>query len=73
MGLFDKAKDALNDNKDKIDSDQLDGGIDKAGDFADEKTGGKYGEHIDKGQDFAKDKGGDFLGNEGGGENKNPA
>jgi hypothetical protein len=30
-------------------------GVDKAGDFIDEKTGGAHAEHVDKGQDMAKD------------------
>ena len=30
-------------------------GVDKAGDFADDKTGGKYGEQIDQGAEKAKD------------------
>ncbi|MBO4160013.1 antitoxin [Micromonospora sp. MMS20-R2-23] len=30
---------------------QADQGLDKAGDFADERTGGKYDEQIDKGVD----------------------
>jgi antitoxin protein of toxin-antitoxin system len=31
-------------------------GRDKAGEFADEKTGGQYGDKIDQGTDFAKDQ-----------------
>jgi hypothetical protein len=30
--------------------------VDKAGEFADEKTGGQYGEKIDQGSDMAKDQ-----------------
>lgn len=56
MGIFDKAKDKLGN------SDQVDSGIDKAADTADEKTGGEHSEQIDKGADAAKDKAGDFLG-----------
>jgi hypothetical protein len=51
MGIFDKAKDALSEH-----SAQVDAGIDKAGDFADDKTGGKYAEHVDRAQAFAKEK-----------------
>ncbi len=51
MGIFDKAKDALSAHSDKADA-----GIDKLGDVADEKTGGKYAEHVDQGQQLAKDK-----------------
>ena len=49
MGLFDKAKDVAKDNADK-----LDGVIDKAADMADEKTGGKYSEKIDKAAESAR-------------------
>ncbi len=51
MGIFDKAKDALGDH-----SEQVGVGIDKAGDLVDDKTGGKYAEHVDQGQEFAKGK-----------------
>lgn len=53
MGLrdwFDKGKKAAAANKDAVSD-----GIDKAGDFVDEKTDGKYTDHVDKGQDAAKD------------------
>lgn len=40
--LGDKAKDLIGDNADKVTD-----GIDKAADFVDEKTGGKYTEQID--------------------------
>ena len=50
MGLFDSAKDKAtefaNDNPDKVKD-----GIDKGGDFVDDKTGDKYSDQIDKGQD----------------------
>jgi hypothetical protein len=36
-------------------ADKAEGGIDKAGDFIDDKTGDKYADHVDKGQDAAKD------------------
>jgi len=55
MGMFDNMKDkateAVNEH-----GDQVGEGINKAGDFADEKTGGKYGDKIDKGADMAKDQ-----------------
>jgi hypothetical protein len=51
MGIFDKAKDALRGHEDKVDA-----GIEKAGDMVDEKTGGKYAEQVDKGQDMARDR-----------------
>ena len=49
MGLFDKAKKLAEDNKDKIAD-----GVDKATDVADDKTGGKYSEHLDKVDDAAE-------------------
>jgi antitoxin protein of toxin-antitoxin system len=48
--MADKAKGALGANKDKADD-----AIDKAGDQVDERTGGKYGQQVDKGQDMARD------------------
>jgi hypothetical protein len=57
MGIFDKAKDMLGDNQEQVDQ-----GIDRAGDFVDEKTGGQHSEHIDQGADFAKEQAGNFLG-----------
>ncbi|MEV7329463.1 antitoxin [Micromonospora sp. NPDC093244] len=50
MGDFmDKAKD-LADKHDK----QVDQGMEKAGDMADKRTGGKYDDQIDKGVDQAQ-------------------
>lgn len=57
MGIFDKAKDLASEHSDKIDQ-----GIEKGGDLIDQKTGGKYAEHVDKGQEFVGDKADDFLG-----------
>ena len=51
MGIFDKAKDALSGQQDKVDA-----GVEKAGDVVDEKTEGKYDEQVDQGQDMATDK-----------------
>ena len=51
MGIFDKAKDALSGQEDKVDA-----GVEQAGDMVDEKTEGKYAEQVDKGQDIARDK-----------------
>jgi hypothetical protein len=62
MGIFDRFKGKSGDLKDKatglVDSqgDKVGEGLDKAGDFADDKTGGKYGGKIDQGVDMAKDK-----------------
>jgi hypothetical protein len=49
-GLADKAKKALDSEQGEQRSDQA---LDKAEQFADEKTGGKYDQQIDKGRDFA--------------------
>ncbi|MER7459904.1 antitoxin [Micromonospora sp. NPDC126480] len=50
MGNFmNKAKELV----DKYDK-QVDKGMDKAGDMADKRTGGKHGEQIDKGVDMAQ-------------------
>jgi MT0933-like antitoxin protein len=49
MGFLDKAKSLLSQNADKVEQ-----AIDKAGDFVDEKTQGKYKDTIDKVQDAAK-------------------
>ncbi|WNV86469.1 antitoxin [Umezawaea sp. Da 62-37] len=48
--LKDKAKEALGEHGDKADQ-----GVDKAGDFVDGRTDGKYSEQIDKGQEKAKE------------------
>lgn len=48
-GLKDKAAELIHDNSDKIG-----GAIDSAGNFIDEKTGGKYSGHVDKVQDGAR-------------------
>lgn len=49
MGLFDKAKDLADQNKDKIAD-----GVDKATDVADDKTDGKYTEYLDKADEAAQ-------------------
>jgi hypothetical protein len=51
MGIFDRAKEALSGH-----NEQVEAVIDKAGDFIDEKTEGKYAEQVDQGQQMAKDK-----------------
>jgi uncharacterized protein YjbJ (UPF0337 family) len=64
-GLSGKAKTTVGENQEKID-----GGIDKAAGFVDEKTKGKYSEKIEKAQDAAHravDKIGGDEGNEGSG------
>jgi hypothetical protein len=57
MGIFDKAKDAMGGQPDKVDA-----GVEKAGDMVDERTDSKYAEQVDQGQDMAKDKLGDMTG-----------
>ncbi|BBX00575.1 kanamycin biosynthetic protein [Mycolicibacterium moriokaense] len=49
MAILDKVKNLLAKNADKVDT-----AIDKAGDIVDEKTQGKYAQHIDKVQEAAK-------------------
>lgn len=51
MGIFDKAKDALSDHPEQVDK-----GVDKLGDLADQKTGGKYADKVDQGQDAVRDR-----------------
>jgi hypothetical protein len=53
-GFMDKAKD-LADQHDE----QVDQGVEKAGDFGSEKTGGKYDDKIDQGVDAAQERTGD--------------
>jgi hypothetical protein len=53
-GFMDKAKDAAEQHEDQVDQ-----GLDKAGDFADQKTGGKYDQQIDRGVDAAQERTGD--------------
>jgi len=57
MGIFDKAKDALGDNLDKVES-----GIDQAADFVNDRTGGGHTDQISSGADLAKDRVADYLG-----------
>ena len=58
MGLLDDAKAKFEELKgehgDKVE-DASDQGVEKAGDLADDKTGGKYTEHIDTAQQKADD------------------
>ncbi len=49
MGIFDKLKKTATDNKDKVAD-----GVDKATDVVDDKTGGKFTEHLDKVDDAAE-------------------
>jgi MT0933-like antitoxin protein len=59
MGIFDKAKDALSGQQDKIDA-----GVEKAGDMLDERTGSKYAEQVDQGQEMARDRLRDLTGDQ---------
>ena len=67
--MLDKAKDMAGDLKDKVgdffdgNEDKIDSAVDKTGDFVDDKTGGKFKEHVDKAQGAAKGAV-DKLGNE---------
>ena len=54
MGVFDNIKDKATELVDQH-GDKAGEGIDKAGDLADEKTGGKYADKVDLGQQKAKD------------------
>ncbi|UXA17306.1 antitoxin [Mycobacterium sp. SMC-4] len=49
MSFLDKLKDWVSKNPDKATD-----AIDKAGDFFDQKTQGKFAEHVDKAQDAAR-------------------
>jgi hypothetical protein len=49
MGFLDKAKDLLAQNAETVSS-----AIDKAGEFVDSKTDGKYKDVVDKAQEAAK-------------------
>lgn len=60
MGILDKVKEMLGQH-----SQQADAGIEKGGDTIDDKTGGKYAEHVDKGQDAARDQLGKTSGDDG--------
>ncbi|MFV0408006.1 MAG: antitoxin [Propioniciclava sp.] len=50
MGIFDEVKGHIDANEAQVEA-----GIDAAGDFIDDKTGGKFSEAVDKAQDAAKD------------------
>ncbi|GAB4585060.1 antitoxin [Nocardia sp. IFM 10818] len=56
MGLFDNLKDAAGKAADLASqhADKLDPLVDKAGDLLDERTEGKYAEHVDKAQEAVK-------------------
>ncbi len=54
MSMFDNMKDKASDLVDEH-GEQVGEGVDKAGDFVDEKTGGQYADKVDQGQTAAKD------------------
>ncbi|MEV6349848.1 antitoxin [Actinoplanes sp. NPDC051851] len=54
MSFLDKAKDFLNEHDEQVDQ-----ALEKAGDHLDERTGGKYTGHIDRGVDEAQKRTGD--------------
>lgn len=56
MGIFDKAKEALGDHSEHVDT-----GVERGGDFVDDKTGGKYADQVDQGQTVASEQLEDFL------------
>lgn len=51
MGIFDKARDALEKHADKIDP-----LVDRVAGEVDQRTGGRHGTHIDRAAELAKDK-----------------
>ena len=67
MGIFDKAKEMLSgDNADKAKDfvnqhdAQIDQGVEKAGDFVDDKTGDKFQGQVDQAQKTIEDKTGNL-------------
>ncbi|MEU6136042.1 antitoxin [Nocardioides sp. NPDC047086] len=56
MSFLDKAKDLIGQGVDKVGADKVGDGLDKAGEFADEKTGGKFSDQIDQGVETAKNE-----------------
>jgi hypothetical protein len=54
MSFIDKAKDFAGQHDEQVDK-----GLERAGDEADKRTGEKHSEHIDKGVDFAQQRTGE--------------
>ena len=50
MSVFDNMKDQVSKQVDEH-GEQIGDGVDKAGDFVDEKTGGQYADKVDQGQE----------------------
>jgi hypothetical protein len=61
MGLFDKAKDLIEEHQDEVKEfieeheDQVTEGVDRVAEFVDDKTGGKHSDKIDSATEKAKD------------------
>ncbi|HZX03277.1 antitoxin [Kribbella sp.] len=53
--MFDEMKDKAEELA-KEHPDQVNEGLEKAGDFANEKTGGKFGDQIEQGENYARDQ-----------------
>ncbi|HYN28999.1 MAG TPA: antitoxin [Dermatophilaceae bacterium] len=53
MGMFDSAKEKLTGGQSGRVEELSDQGLEKAGDLADEKTGGKFAGQVDQGQTMA--------------------
>ena len=49
-GFMDKAREMAEEHDDKVDE-----GLERAGEFADERTGDRYSEQIDRGVDFGQE------------------
>jgi antitoxin protein of toxin-antitoxin system len=71
MGLFDKIKDKAAQMAGQH-GDKAEEGIDKAAEFADEKTGGKHSDKIDTGAQKAKDAMGNLRGDQSGDQGGDP-
>jgi hypothetical protein len=55
MGLFDEMKDKAEELA-KEHPDQVNEGLEKAGEFLNEKTGDKFGDQIEQGENFAREQ-----------------
>lgn len=53
-GFMDRAKEFADQHDEQVDQ-----GLEKAGDFADQRTGGQRSEQIDRGVDFAQERTGE--------------
>ena len=55
MGIADSFREKAEQAVDKVGGERVKDGVEKAGDKLDDKTGGKYADHVDKGQNAASD------------------